>query len=424
MHRQEASFSEAFMQVKDKTAIHIKRQAEVGASEACSSTDGGGTRTKGISGAKRLRKGKFNFDRDAPRLDKAMDADLKRVDKSLEKVIVSYDKLVATLAAEPVGSIVSDRALGSYVKGLQFRRQLVYRFQDDIQTVVSGADLSIVSETTDATAAASGSALSADESQNKSAPSSPRSVYSVSSCRSTATSVRSRSVLQLVDENASRKPFEGDAADFRSRSQLDDLKGKVYDAHSEDVFDDLEGEWGRAVKIVEQLMGSLQQSLNDANMHVSTKRRDKARSEKAAQAQKQMDELKRVRDEAKQKAEEIKKKHEDAKQPVVDPIYLAALADLPAVIELAEDDAQRDWDQPWVIRSSESAQLWSGDAPVQRVLAAWGAGYKKDKSCAEVGRAQRMMDNGAAKDSTVTFLQKHSPPNIMDLSAIEGIGYT
>ena len=415
VHRQETSFSDPFMQAKDKTAIHIKRQMEVGASG--SSQDGA---QDGSRAAKRVKKGTFNVDRDAPRLDKAMEADLKRLDKSVEKALASYDKVVAALAAEPVGTVASDRALGSYVKGLGFRRQLLYRFQDDLQTVVSATDLSISSGAGDASKSAGILEESQESKESKAAPASPCSASSALSALSTATSVRSRSVRQLVDENASRKPFQGDAADFRSRSQLEELKAKAYETDSEVAFEELGAEWNRAVKLMEQLIASLQQSVNDTSSHIATKRRDQARAAKSMAAQRQADELKRVREEAKQKADEIKKRHEESKQPTIEPIYFAGLTDLPAVTVLTDDDAQRAWDEPWVIKNSETAQLWSGDVPVQKVLAAWGASYKKDKACAEIGRAQRMMDAGAARESTVKFLQKHCPPDIVDLSAIEG----
>ena len=48
------------------------------------------------------------------------------------------------------------------------------------------------------------------------------------------------------------------AADFWTKVQLEETKPKVYAVELEDAFSDLSVEWGRAVKIAEQLLASLQ----------------------------------------------------------------------------------------------------------------------------------------------------------------------
>ena len=72
--------------------------------------------------SKRLKKGTFSVDRDTPKLDKAMDVDMKRTDKALGKVIPAIQGH-CDLVAEPAG-LLGRSCLGLLLKGLQFRRQL------------------------------------------------------------------------------------------------------------------------------------------------------------------------------------------------------------------------------------------------------------------------------------------------------------
>lgn len=118
--------------------------------------------------------------------------------------------------------------------------------------------------------------------------------------------------------------------------------------------------------------------------------------------------------------QEIKRKYEERSKPVVDPIYLASFQSFIPVKVLANDDSERNWDDPWVIQSSESGQLWIGDPHNQKILASWGGVYKKDKVALESGRSQQSVDDAVAKERADAFFEKHVPPEMVDLMPIEG----
>lgn len=118
--------------------------------------------------------------------------------------------------------------------------------------------------------------------------------------------------------------------------------------------------------------------------------------------------------------QEIKKKYEDSNKPTVEPIYLINVSNLTAVTVLDGDASDRNWDLPWVIKNSEAGKLWIGDAQNQKTLAAWGSAYKKHKLGIDSGRSQQSIDDAAARERADKFFEKHTPTDLVDLSAIEG----
>lgn len=293
-HRQDVSFSEDFLKKTDKASIAAKRALEVGASAA-----GGDAGSGKVS--KRLKKS-FNFDRDIAKLDKSMELDLKKLDAATNKTLNVYDKAIAALAQ---AELSQDRALSSYVRGLQFRRQVMHRLQDDVATVVVLADGPPAAPTP----SAAPSTPCVSSSPTKEPPlsaSGPAASPAIASLSGDAykTAVRAASVAQLVEEFRNRKPFEGDPASFKTYKELKAMKAEVYEVDGQEKYEEVVVAWEASVKIAEQLTASVQQSATDVINHLAAKKRDEARQAKSAVQASQAAELKKAREEARKAAEE------------------------------------------------------------------------------------------------------------------------
>ena len=309
VHRQDVSFSSEFLKQNDRAAMTVKRAAEVGSASA----PRGQAESEGAGKVKRHKKN-FNVERDATKLDKTMENDTSRVDRSFSKAIQTYSKALDAISAYKLdleasgGSASPDRALLSYPTGLQIRRQLAHRFQDDDSTVVvleypgprpspgtPQSDRQPGSQTAPSPAKDSTMAASSDSKAN------PLSSLSGDAY---VQAVKVSTVAQLLQEFWNRKPFDGDPDKFRTMSALAELKAGVYDIDSQEKYEAVMDEWHAGVTVAEQLAGSLHQTAADIISHIATKKRDRARQEKATKAASQAQELKKAREEARKAAED------------------------------------------------------------------------------------------------------------------------
>lgn len=419
---------------------------------------------------------KVDLDSELPKAYGEMRKALKAAEAKMDSVMAAYTQVTSDLNKVDEDTQSKDRALLAFLRSLQFRAQLGYRWQGcpefvawlmpagspvpapgtPAPTVAPGTPRPVLveqfdkekafekeAETPTGKAATAVDASAAMTPQKAEAPQKPEAAQKAEASSSLSSFVASPapsappstlsdaerdrewqgkwSLHAFMVEHKRYKVITGDYSDFITRKAMEKTIDGVLELPGTDAYFQTKSTWAKNLKALGEMTTSTSKAVADVTSHLGTKKAEEQRAIKRKAGDEEQAAIKRARDEATATAQAIKKqRQQDANE--VKPIFTAEFSDIAGIVKISGDEVVPNWSKPFIRDKSEANDLWAGEVNVQKALTAFGGQYKRTDEAAGTGRTQYPFDDATGLEETARMLEASnmSPPKLVDLSTVAG----
>jgi hypothetical protein len=368
-----------------------------------------------------------NLTRERPTLHRSVETGLRKVTAEMDKAINACTLAEKNFKEYPQEMRVNDRALISFLRVMQFRREMVARCTGAVDCIVS-----LVPDASASQQSQSGGNADQSATAPATAPSSPtQSVmtgYTGADGANKKESDEDRKKITFEDfmseqRTMTQKFWDGHPSDVMPFEQVQTLMENILDTQEPAKFLEFKKQWQSCERAFHQIAKGAKQSADDTMRHMKVRLAESTREKKRKADQDAKAELQKVREDAKAAADLIKKRKQ-CNEDKVDPLYTVNIsAEVAAEVckmdpkDLSQTTWRLSW--PWKIEASDSAQVCVSKAKLSKTLSFWGAQYKKTMAQSKLTQVTYPVEEKTGLAEVTAFFEDIIP--IADKPDITGV---
>eukprot|EP00435_Cladocopium_sp_Y103_P072414 s111_g40.t1 len=336
-----------------------------------------------------------NLTRERPTLHRSVETSLKKVTAEMDKAINACVSAEKAFKEYPQEMRVNDRALISFLRVMQFRREMVARCTGSVDCIVS-----LVPDAS----ASTQSGVNADQSAADSAvaPSSPaQSMLTGFTAAKKELEEEDRKkvtfdVFMQEQRTTNQKFWDGHLRDVMPFEQVHTVTENILDTQEPQKFLELKKQWQSCERAYHQIAKGTKQSADDVMRHMKVRLAENTREKKRKAEQEAKAELQKVREDAKAAAEMIKKRKQTSEEKT-DPLYTVDL------------------------KPEVAAQVCISETKLSKALSFWGAQYKKTMAQSKLAQVTYPVDAKMGLAEVSDFFEEIIPvADKPDISSVPG----
>ena len=371
-----------------------------------------------------------NLTRERPTLHRSIETGLRKVTAEMDKAINACTAAEKAFKEYPQEMRVNDRALISFCRVMQFRREMVARCTGSVDCIVS-----LVPDASATPSQQPQSGVNADQSaaDSAAAPSSPtQSVLTGFTAHKKEQEAEDDDRTKVTfdafmqeQRTMNQKFWDGHLGDVMPFEQVHTVMENILDTQEPQKFLELKKQWQSCERAYHQIAKGAKQSADDVVRHMKVRLAESTRDKKRKAEQDAKAELQKVREDAKAAAEMIKKRKQTSEEKT-DPLYTVNLTpEVAASVHKMhmQDLSKADWrfSWPWVLEASDSAKVCISEAKLSKALSFWGAQYKKTMAQSKLAQVTYPVDVKMGLADVSAFFEEIIPAaDKPDISPVPG----